>query len=152
MTRTRGPIGQDLSGGRRFGSLSSRLDPDETIVVVEDEKDIANFVRAYFRASGQEVVHVDPSSPADVADAVDSHNPICVLLDLNLRGFHGVDAFREIKRRGASMPVIVVTADPNPATKKAVLREGVTAFVQKPFKIKDLSDLVAHHTSESRPW
>jgi CheY-like chemotaxis protein len=69
-----------------------------------------------------------------------------VLLDLNLRGLHGLDVFREIRRRGAAMPVIVVTADQNPATKKAVLREGVTAFVQKPFKVKALCELVAHHT------
>src|SRR5438094_634204 len=70
MTRTRGPIGQDPSGGRRYGSLTSRLDPDGTIIVVEDEKDIATFFRAYFRASGQEVVHVDPTSVEDVAAAV----------------------------------------------------------------------------------
>ncbi|MCU1449534.1 MAG: DNA-binding response regulator [Acidimicrobiales bacterium] len=148
MTRTRGPIGADPSGGRRYGSLSSRLDPDETIVVVEDEKDIATFLRAYFRASGQEVVHVDPTSTEEVSAAVDTHQPICVLLDLNLRGLHGLDVFREIRRHGAEIPVIVVTADQNPATKKAVLREGVTAFVQKPFKVKDLCDLVAHHTGK----
>jgi CheY-like chemotaxis protein len=146
MTRTRGPIGQDPSGARRSGSLSSRLDPDETIIVVEDEKDIATFLRAFFRASGQEVVHLDPSSAAEVADAVESHNPVCVLLDLNLRGFNGLDAFREMKRRGASMPVIVITADPSPVTRKTALGEGVAAFVQKPFKMQELCDLVAHHT------
>jgi CheY-like chemotaxis protein len=148
MTRTRGPIGPDPSGGRRYGSLSSRLDPTETIIVVEDEKDIATFLRAFFRASGQEVVHVDPSSVQDVVAAVETHQPICVLLDLNLRGLHGLDVFREITRLGATMPVIVVTADQNPATRKAVLSEGVTAFVQKPFRVKDLCDLVAHHTGQ----
>jgi CheY-like chemotaxis protein len=83
-----------------------------------------------------------------VVAAVETHQPICVLLDLNLRGLHGLDVFREITRLGATMPVIVVTADQNPATRKAVLREGVTAFVQKPFRVKDLCDLVAHHTGQ----
>jgi CheY-like chemotaxis protein len=128
--------------------LSSRLDPDGTIVVVEDEKDIATFLRAFFRASGQEVVHIDPTSVDEVVAAVEEHSPICVLLDLNLRGLHGLDAFRELRRREASMPVIVITADQNPATRKAVLAEGVAAFVQKPFKVKDLCDLVARHTGK----
>ena len=40
------------------------------------------------------------------------------------------------------MPVIVVSADANPRTRKAALTEGVTAFVQKPFGMKELYNLV----------
>ena len=138
MTNTRGPIGRDASGRTRYGSLTTRLDPDETIIVVEDERDIATFMRAYFRASGREVVHLDPTSADEVADVVLESTPVCVLLDLNLRGFHGLDAYRLLRERGATMPVIVVTADPDPRTKKEALREGVAAYVQKPFAVKEL--------------
>jgi DNA-binding response OmpR family regulator len=120
----------------------SRLEPDETIIVVEDERDIATFLRAFFRASGREVVHLDPASAAEVAEAVAEAEPVCVLLDLNLRGFNGLDAYRLLREQGSTMPVIVVTADPNPRTKKAALSEGVTAFVQKPFGMKELYNLV----------
>jgi len=116
------------------------------VLVIEDEIDIAVFLRAYFRASGTDVVHVDPTSPEEVADAVETHQPTCVLLDLNLRGFHGLDAYRAIRKREATTPVIVVTADPNPATHKTALREGVAAVVQKPFSARELYALVAAHT------
>jgi len=116
------------------------------VLVIEDEIDIAVFLRAYFRASGTDVVHVDPSSPEEVADAVETHHPTCVLLDLNLRGFHGLDAYRAIRKREATTPVIVVTADPNPATHKTALREGVAAVVRKPFSARELYALVAAHT------
>src|SRR5437588_3963485 len=132
MTRTRGPIGQDPSPrSRRTGTLSSRLDPDETILVVEDEADIANFLRAYFRASGQDVVHVDPTSATHVAAAVAEHHPSCVLLDLNLRGFHGLEAYREIRKDDANafVPVIVVTADQSRESRREALDGGVDAFV-----------------------
>src|SRR3954453_9426657 len=142
MTRTRGPIGGDDSARARSGSLSTRLDPDETIIVVEDERDIATFMRAYFRASGREVIHVDPTSAAEVAEVVAESNPVCVLLDLNLRGFHGLDAYRLLREQGSTMPVIVVTADPDPYTKRAALKEGVAAYVRKPFGIKELYALV----------
>ena len=110
--------------------------------MIEDEKDIATFLRAYFRASGQDVVHVDPTSPEEVAEAVAAHEPVCVLLDLNLRGFHGLDAYRAIRRHGATVPVVVVTADCDPETVRQAQREGVAAVVRKPFNMRVLYDLV----------
>src|SRR3954452_23063228 len=142
MTRTRGPIERDASPRPRYGTLSTRLDPDETIVVVEDERDIATFMRAFFRASGREVEHLDPTSAAEVAAAVAETEPVCVLLDLNLRGFNGMEAYRLLREQGATVPVVVVTADPNPKTKREALSEGVPAYVQKPFGMRELYDLV----------
>ena len=135
---------------QRAGGLTSRLEPTETVLVVEDEVDIATFMRAYFRASGTDVVHLDPTTPDDVAAAVDTHNPTCVLLDLNLRGFSGIEAFRRIRDAGSSLPVIVVTADSNPATHRAALNEGVVAIVQKPFSAKHLYALVMAQTAKRR--
>src|SRR5437762_8737000 len=115
MTSTRGPIAGDPTATvQKRGGLMSRLEPTETVLVVEDEHDIATFLRAYFRASGTDVVHVDPTTAAEVADAVATHKPTCVLLDLNLRGFNGLEAYRQIRERGTPTPVIIVTADPNP--------------------------------------
>src|SRR3954470_15874425 len=117
MTRTRGPIGSDPTAAfQKRGGLISRLEPTETVLVVEDEHDIATFLRAYFRASGTDVVHVDPTTAEEVAAAVATHSPICVLLDLHLRGFSGLDAYREIRPADNDTPVIVVTADPDRAT------------------------------------
>src|SRR5437764_12309085 len=147
MTRTREPIENDPTAAvQRAGGLVSRLEPTETVLVVEDEVDIAVFLRAYFRASGTDVVHLDPTSPDEVADAAEAHRPTCVLLDLNLRGFNGLDAYRAIREREAATPVIVVTADPSPTTHSTALREGVAAIVQKPFSAKELYALVAAHT------
>jgi DNA-binding response OmpR family regulator len=151
MTRTRGPIGSDPTAAfQKRGGLISRLEPTETVLVVEDEYDIATFLRAYFRASGTDVVHVDPTTAAEVADAVATHNPTCVLLDLNLRGFSGLDAYREIRDRGTATPVIVVTADPNPKTHRKALDDGVAAVVQKPFSARELYALVVAETAKSQ--
>ncbi|MBV9412810.1 MAG: response regulator [Acidimicrobiia bacterium] len=147
MTKTRGPIAGDPTARTRgYGSLTSRLEPTETVLVVEDEHDIATFLRAYFRASGTDVVHVDPTTAADVAVAVAAHQPICVLLDLNLRGFSGLEAYDEIQASGTDTPVILVTADPNPATHRRALEAGVVAVVSKPFSAKELYALVCAHS------
>ena len=151
MTRTRGPIGSDPTVVfQKPGGLISRLEPTETVLVVEDERDIATFLRAYFRASGTDVVHVDPTTANEVAAAVATNNPTCVLLDLNLRGFSGLEAYREIRAAGMETPVIVVTADPNPRTHRMALDEGVAAVVQKPFSARELYALVAAETAKDR--
>jgi diguanylate cyclase (GGDEF)-like protein len=153
MTSTRGPTGSDPTAGARSGSLASRLSPSTPVLVIEDEHDIAKFLRAYFRASGQEVVHVDPVSPEQVAEAVTEHRPACVLLDLHLRGFDGLDAYRCIRDgpAGASVPVVIVTADHAPAVRRQAMAGGVDAFVTKPFKVDELCQLVVELVRRAGP-
>ena len=82
---------------QRLGSVARRLAATERVLVVEDEHDIADFLFAYFRATGYDLVHIDPDTPLAVLDALDEHAPDCVLLDLNLRGFNGAEAYRLLR-------------------------------------------------------
>lgn len=128
----------------RMGSVARRLAATERVLVVEDEHDIADFLRAYFRASGYDLVHIDPDTPLEVLEALDEHNPDCVLLDLNLRGFNGAEAYRLLRtdERYALLPVIVVSARPD-ARQLLEATGGVDAFVTKPFNVNTLAGLVA---------
>ncbi|MEY2423243.1 MAG: hypothetical protein QOI95_3310 [Acidimicrobiaceae bacterium] len=137
--------------GRR-GSLSHRLSASTRILAVEDEDDIAEFLRAYFRASGYDLVHLDPSSPAEVIDAIDEHRPDLILLDYGLRGFSGDDAYRLIRaqERFAFLPVIVVTGDATAKAKSAVSATGLDGFVAKPFNVNTLAGLVAERIEGAR--
>src|SRR3546814_18698780 len=96
----------------RLRSVARRLAATERVLVVEDEHDIADFLRAYFRASGYDLVQIDPDTPLQVLDALDEHKPDCVLLDLNLRGFSGAEAYRLLRTedRYALLPVHGVRA------------------------------------------
>lgn len=128
----------------RPGSVARRLAATERVLVVEDEHDIADFLRAYFRASGYDLVHIDPETPLEVLEALDEHKPDCVLLDLNLRGFNGAEAYRLLRTddRYALLPVIVVSARPD-ARQLLEATGGVDAFVTKPFNVNTLAGLVA---------
>src|SRR3954462_13800183 len=87
-----GPEGTRVPNRGRPGSLTRRLSASKRILTIEDEADIAEFLRAYFRASGYDLVPLDPSSPEEVVGAVDAHRPDVVLLDYGLRGFSGHEA------------------------------------------------------------
>src|SRR5256885_13878212 len=137
--------------GRR-GSLSQRLSATTRILAVEDEDDIAEFLRAYFRASGYDLVHLDPSSPDDVVGAIDEHKPDLILLDYGLRGFSGDDAYRLIRaqERFAFVPVIVVTGDASARARSADTATGLDGFVAKPFNVNTLAGLVAERIEAAR--
>jgi len=136
----------------RPGSLSNRLTASTRILVVEDEEDIAEFLRAYFRASGYDLVHVDPQSAEATVAAVEEHAPDAVLLDYRLRGFSGHEAYRLLRSRDAFafMPVIVVTADATAREATTETATGIDAFVTKPFKVSALAELVAERIDAAR--
>jgi CheY-like chemotaxis protein len=128
------------------------LSASTRILAVEDEEDIAEFLRAYFRASGYDLLHLDPSSAAEVVDAIDQHRPDLILLDYGLRGFSGHDAYRLIRaqERFAFLPVIVVTGDATARAKTADTATGLDGFVDKPFNVNTLAGLVAERIDAAR--
>ena len=136
----------------RPGSLSNRLAATTRILVVEDEADIAEFLRAYFRASGYDLIHLDSDSAKEVLAAVERDEPDLILLDVGLRGFSGLDVYRMLRReeRFAFLPVIVVTGDASARTKTIATATGLDGFVAKPFNVNSLADLVAERIDAAR--
>ena len=140
-----------MSDEPRPGSLASRLTASTTILVVEDEPDIATFLSAYFKASGYAMVHLDPDSPAAVVTAVLEHQPACVLLDQHLRGFTGLDCYRQLRDTPGApvLPVVMVTADSSLVTRAAAAADGLDAFVTKPFSMSELFALVTERITRA---
>lgn len=136
----------------RLGSVAARLAATTRVLSVEDDPDIADFLRAYFRACGYDLVHIDPSSAHEVIEAVEEHRPDCVLLDLGLRGFSGHEAYRLIRSqdRLSFMPVIIVTADASALERTRSVAGGVDGFVSKPFNVNALADVVSDRIAAAR--
>jgi DNA-binding response OmpR family regulator len=127
----------------KLGPVARRLAATQRVLCIEDEPDIAAFLRAYFRAAGYDLVHLDPTDPDEVLRALDEHEPDCVLLDVRLRGFSGLEAYRRMRsdERWAFTPVIMVSAhaSSDPSFRRPT---GLDAFVPKPFNTNSLADLV----------
>lgn len=153
-TSTRGAIGARVTavGESRPGSLTARLAATTRVLVVEDDPDIADFLRAYFRASGYDVVHVDPTSCDEGLAAVREHRPDCVLLDLWLRGFSGLQLYRRIRTHDEldCLPVIVLTADIAAKDRTEPMATGIDGFVPKPFGADELAELVSSRIAAAK--
>ena len=133
----------DEPSASKLGPVARRLAATQRVLCVEDEPDIAAFLRAYFRAAGYDLVHLDPTDPDEVLRALDEHEPDCVLLDVRLRGFSGSEAYRRMRsdERWAFTPVIMVSAHAmaDPSFRRPT---GLDAFVPKPFNTNELAELV----------
>ena len=136
----------------RPGSLTARFAATKRVLAIEDDPDIADFLRAYFRASGYDFVHEDPSDAADGLAAIEDHKPDCVLLDIGLRGFSGLEIYRAARARPnlALTPVVVVTADGTVREHTDATAAGIDGFVTKPFNVNTLASVVAKRIEAAR--
>ena len=101
-----------------------------TVLIVEDDTRIANWVKVYFERAGfsVEVAHDGVSGLAAARDLA----PDLLVLDLMLPRLDGVELCR-ILRRESDVPIIMLTAREAPAERVAGLDSGADDYVVKPF-------------------
>jgi two-component system alkaline phosphatase synthesis response regulator PhoP len=110
----------------------------ETILIVEDEKDIVRMLEYNLGKEGFRVSSVHTGEAA-IASAHKQH-PDLIILDLMLPGMDGLDVCREIKKESktASIPVIMLTAKSQESDKIVGLEMGADDYVTKPFSPLEL--------------
>lgn len=62
----------------------------------------------------------------------------CLITDVSMPGHSGLDLLQHLRSIGSAMPVIVITADVNPATRSRAIRYGAHAYLTKPIETEAL--------------
>jgi DNA-binding response OmpR family regulator len=106
-----------------------------TVLVVEDEMEIARVVRDYLVRAGFDVIVVGDGDSA--LAAVRRARPDLVVLDLGLPGRDGLDVARDVRRR-AETPIVMLTARGDETDRIVGLEIGADDYVVKPFSPKEL--------------
>ena len=85
-----------------------------SILIVDDEPDIADLFRQRFRREvrqGQYVLHFAASGEEALCRFVEIHPELIVILsDINMPGMDGLVLLRQIRRLRPELPVLMVTA------------------------------------------
>jgi two-component system, NtrC family, nitrogen regulation response regulator NtrX len=120
------------------------------ILVVDDEADIRELVAGVLEDEGYETRAAGDSDTT--LDAIAQRRPSLVLLDVYLRGsrLDGLELLDEIKRRDATIPVLVISGHGSLDTAVAAVRKGASDFIEKPFQAERLLLLVARATETER--
>ena len=107
------------------------------ILVVEDERKIANFIQKGLKEFGFAVENV---GRGDEALEIILDNPFdAVVLDIMLPGRDGLSVLRALRERSNAVPVLILTARGQVSEKVEGLDLGADDYLAKPFAIEELA-------------
>ena len=112
--------------------------PERPILVVDDDAKIVRLVRTYLEREGYAVVAA-ADGPAAL-DAIETHRPALVVLDLMLPELDGRAVIRAVRRddEAAATPIIVLSARGSTIDRIAGLEDGADDYLPKPFSPAEL--------------
>ena len=108
-----------------------------SILVVDDEADVAELFRQQFRREvrqGHYVMHFAQSAEEALVKLEDGVQPelIVILSDINMPGMDGLGLLQKVKAQHADLPVIMVTAYGDDERRQTARKYGAAEFVTKP--------------------
>ena len=106
------------------------------VLVVEDEKPIADILRMYLTRDGFGV-HVESDGIAGLSAAKTLH-PVAIILDVGLPGMDGVEVCKELRNSGIWTPILFCTARDDEVDRILGLEMGGDDYITKPFSPREI--------------
>lgn len=106
------------------------------ILVVEDEEQIASFLRRGLTYEGYEV-EVAPDGAVALSKARETRMDL-VVLDLMLPGMDGLEVCRRLRTTNSSLPILILTARDSVSDRVQGLDAGADDYMVKPFALAEL--------------
>jgi CheY-like chemotaxis protein len=108
-----------------------------SILIVDDEADVAEMFRQRFRREARQgtyVLHFAASGEEALDKLENGVRPelIVILSDINMPGMDGLSLLREIKKQRPELPVMMVTAYGDEERRRQASEAGALQFLSKP--------------------
>ena len=108
-----------------------------SILVVDDEPDVAEMFRQRFRREARQgtyVLHFAASGEQALDKLANGVRPelIVILSDINMPGMDGLTLLREVKKARPDLPVMMVTAYGDDERRRRASEYGAAEFITKP--------------------
>jgi PAS domain S-box-containing protein len=125
-----------------------KVDPDDVVVVVEDDPLVRRGLRDMLEGRGWAVD--DYASGEEFLAEFRPGRAGCLLLDAKLPGISGLDVLAELRRSGHRLPVIVITGASDIRTAVAAMKAGAVDFIEKPILTPELLVAVGRVLDQGR--
>lgn len=112
-----------------------------SILVVDDDDSIRGMLSDVLRSCGYSVQVAGDGESA--LAAIEAERPALVLLDMRMPKVDGWEFARRLKRRGVSVPIVVMTAVRD--ARRSAEEIGAAGYLAKPFEIDQLLAQVSRH-------
>lgn len=124
-----------------FSELFPSHGPEPTVYIVDDEPAVCETIRLLLEMEGFRTRCFQTGE--EFLDACSSTMQGCILLDLCMPDYSGLDIQKALTRRGVSIPVIILTGHGTIPSSSEAFRLGAFDFLEKPFESDALLQRVA---------
>jgi len=110
------------------------------LLIVDDEIDIREFARNFFKKRGIEVFTA--AGGPEAQDIIQHEKPDLVLLDVRMEEFTGVELLRRLRQSQNQVKVIMVTGVEDESVINETKALGITGYIHKPLVLEELEKVV----------
>ena len=110
--------------------------PEKSVLVIEDEHDIAQLLQLHLREFCDEVVVTN--NGRDGLRLAESRSWHLIILDLRLPGISGLDICSRLRQSQSYVPVLMLTAKSSELDRVLGLEMGADDYLTKPFSVQEL--------------
>lgn len=121
-----------------------------TILVVEDEKTVADLARDILLRFGYSVLVVNSGREAVDLYRQRSQDIAAVILDMVMPEMDGGEVFQRLRAVNPHVKVIISTGGDSASDVDEILQQGAAGFIQKPFRIAELAAAVSEAVGGKR--
>jgi len=110
------------------------------LLIVDDELDVREFARSFFRKRGFDVFVA--SAGREALDLIEKDNPDLILLDIRMGEVSGIDVLRELRQRNNPVKVVMVSGIEEEQSIQETKVLGALGFIHKPLILEELEKIV----------
>lgn len=120
------------------------------VLIVEDNEKNMKLARDVLQVKGYETL--EAVTGEEGVRLAKERRPDLVLMDIQLPGINGIEAFRQLRADPvtAAIPVAALTASVTPNDRSEITRAGFDAFLGKPIVLKEFLETVKRLLAEPR--
>ncbi len=115
------------------------------LLIVDDESDIREFARNFFKKRQIDVFVA--SGGRQALEIITNEKPGLVLLDVRMEEMTGIEVLQEVRKSNPSIKVIMVSGVEDQETINQANALGVIGYIHKPFILEELEKIVLAHLS-----
>ncbi|RWL03524.1 MAG: response regulator transcription factor FixJ [Mesorhizobium sp.] len=113
---------------------------NDLVHVVDDDVDVRKSL-GFLLATSDFAVRLYESASVFLATATGNLDG-CIVTDVRMPGIDGIEFLRQLRTRGHTLPVIVMTGHADVALAVQAMKEGAADFIEKPFDDDILIDAI----------
>ncbi|RKY83703.1 hypothetical protein DRQ09_09675, partial [candidate division KSB1 bacterium] len=113
-----------------------------TILLIDDEEDVRNVAVKQLESLGYKVITASDGIKAIDIYARNRNNIDLILLDMIMPGMSGIKTYLNLKKINPDVKVLIISGFSQNGRATELLEKGATGFIQKPFNLYRLSEII----------